>query len=257
MAQPGGEFDLTEYILSHVQNGDQWKLPFLPPIELPQFLSLHALMLVIGSGGLLILFCKAYNHKQKIPTGITNALEAIVLFIRDEISITHLGEQDGRRMTPLFCTFFFFILFLNLLGIIPAFAAATSNINVTAALALVTFGFMTIGAMVKNGVGGFFHAFIYSELPLVMRIILFPIEFLGVFIKTFALTIRLFANMLAGHMIILALVGLVGVFGLVALPSVLLAVFIYMLEVFVSLLQAYIFTLLSAVFIGQVHRPAH
>ena len=161
-------------------------------------------------------------------------------------------------MTPLLFTFFFFILGLNLLGLIPFFAAATSNVNVTGGLALVTLSFMIFGAIYKNGLIGFLKAFIPSGVPPVIAVLLFPIEFAGLFIKAFALMIRLFANMLAGHIVILAILGLVVLIGVAALPPALfLAVFISLLEVFVVFLQAYIFTLLSAMFIGQVYHPAH
>jgi F-type H+-transporting ATPase subunit a len=165
--------------------------------------------------------------------------------------------RDTRKMTPLFCTFFFFILTLNLMGIIPIFATATANVNVTAALAMITFCFMFFGAIYRNGFKGFIKSFMPSGIPWPILILLTPLEFLGVFIRTFALTVRLFANMLAGHMVILALLGLVGVLGFVALPTVLLAIFISLLEIFVAFLQAYIFTLLSSIFIGQAYHPEH
>ena len=160
-------------------------------------------------------------------------------------------------MTPLFCTFFFFILGMNLMGMIPLFATATANVNVTFGLAFVTLCFMVFGAIYKNGFVGFLKAFIPSGVPAPILILLFPIEFLGLFIKAFALTIRLFANMLAGHIVILSLLGLVILMGLGALPAVALAVFIDLLEVLVVFLQAYIFTLLSAMFIGQMYHPEH
>lgn len=250
-------FDLTSYILGHVQNSTTWHPPLFPGLELPWGITVHSLMLVICAFFLIILFTILYQQKAKVPTGITNLLETFVVFIRDEIAISNLGEEDGRKFTPLFCTFFFFILGLNLIGLIPLFSTATANISVTAALAFVTFYCMTIGAMIKNGVGGFFGAFIIHDLPLPLKIFLFLIELIGVFLKTFALAIRLFANMLAGHMVIFALVGLVGMFGYVALPSIFLAIGISLLEVLVAFLQAYIFTLLSAVFIGQIYHPQH
>lgn len=249
-------FDLNNYIMHHVLNSNEWHLPFLPPIPLP-IITLHGLMVIIWSVVMLFLFGVVYKKNARVPTGITNALEAIIIFIRDEISIAFLGQEDGRRMAPLFCTFFFFILGLNLMGLIPIFSTATSNINVTGALALVTFVFMVFGAIYKNGLVGFFKAFVPPGVPKPILILLVPIELVGVFIKTGALMVRLFANMLAGHIVILAMLGLVVMLGLAALPAVVLAIMVYMLEVLVVFLQAFVFTLLSAIFIGQMYHPQH
>ncbi len=250
-------FDLEQYILHHVQNSGEWQLPFFGPIPLPEFLSLHSLMILIWAMGLLIIFCFLYKKNQIIPTGLTNLLESFIIFIRDDIAITCLGKEDGRRMTPLFCTFFFFILGLNLMGLIPLFSTATANISVTGALASITLGFMIFGSIYRNGLLGFLKSFVPSGIPLPILIILVPIEFLGIFIKAFALMIRLFANMLAGHIIIVAMVGLVGLLGYIALPTVALAVFISLLEVLIAFIQTYIFTFLSAMFMGMTFHPQH
>lgn len=250
-------FDLNGYILSHIQNSNEWHLPFLPAIRLPDFLSLHGLMLVICAGFLIIIFGIVYRKDQRIPHGFTNFLEMLVLFIRDQIAVTYLGKEDGRRMTPFFCTLFFFILGLNLLGIIPLFTTATANINVTGGLALMTLCFMTVGAIQKNGLAGFIKALTPSGVPVPILFILVPLEFLSLFIRSFALTVRLFANMMAGHIIIFTLLGLVVLLGVVALPAVVFAVFIYIFEVGIAFLQAYIFTLLSAIFIGLMYHPHH
>lgn len=249
---------VEEYIMHHVGNSDSWHLPglFHLNFELPSF-SLHALMLVLSALILFYLFLWRYRSDDRVPTGITNLLETFVLFIRDDIAINCLGEEDGRRMAPLFLSFFFFVLVLNLIGLVPIFASATANVNVTGGLAFITLLFMTFGAMYKNGVVGFFQAFVPHGVPWPVLIMLVPIEMIGVVIKAFALMIRLFANMLAGHIVISALIGLVVVFGLPALPAVGLAVCIYLLKILVAFLQAYIFTLLSAMFIGQIYHPAH
>lgn len=251
-------FSLDKYIMHHVQNSNEWHLPFLPPIPIHPWITLHGLMVIIWSIAMVWIFCFLYKKTASVPTGLTNALEIIVLFIRDQISIPFLGEKDGTRMTPLFCTFFFFILGLNVMGLIPAFATATSNVSVTAALALVTFCFMVFGCIYKNGILGFLKAFVPPGVPIPVLFILVPIEFLGIFIKTFALTIRLFANMLAGHIVILAMLGLVVMLGyFFVLPAVVLATCVSLLEVLVVVLQAFIFTLLSAIFIGQMYHPQH
>ena len=252
-----GTFQLDQYVMHHVMDSKHWSLPFLPPINLPGFLTLHGLMVILCAILLIVLFCSVYRKNERVPTGATNLLESFVQFIRDDIAIPSLGHEDGLKMTPLLCTLFFFILGLNLLGLIPIFGAATANVSVTGPLALIIFYIMTVGTIQKNGFMGFVKSFIPSGVPWPVLILIVPLEILGLFIKTFALMIRLFANMLAGHMVILCLLGLVVMFGAFALPAVGLAVGIYLLEVLVVFLQAYIFVLLSAVFIGQMHHPEH
>lgn len=248
---------VNQYIMEEVQDSHEWMILPGHPIDLPSFLSLHGLMLIICASILLLLFGVLYRKKDIVPHGLTNLLEIFVLFVRDHISIACLGDKDGRKMAPLFCSFFFFILGLNLMGLIPIFRAATGNVNVTAALALITLTFMIFGSIYKNGLIGFMKVFVPHGVPWPLLFLLTPIEFIGMFIKAFALTIRLFANMLAGHIVIFALLGLVVIFGWVALPAMALAMAVYFLELFIAFLQAYIFTLLSAMFIGQTVNPEH
>jgi len=250
-------FNLTEYVMHHVMNSHEWHLPIVGPVPLPGFLSLHALMVILCAVFLIIIFCLCYKKQDRVPTGLTNLLETFVVFVKDEIAIPSLGEYEGERLTPLLCTLFFFILGLNLMGQIPLFAAATANISVTAPLALITFYFMTAGTIRKNGLGGFFKAFMPAGVPVLILPLIFVMELLGVFIKTGALTVRLFANMLAGHILILSLLGLVVMFGWWGAPAILLAIGISLLELLIVFLQAYIFVLLSAVFIGQMYHPEH
>lgn len=248
---------VQDYIMHHVVNADYWSLPFIGKIHLPEFITLHGLMLIFASVFLILLFGVLYRKNDPVPRGLTNLLEVLILFVRNDIAIPNLGEHDGKKLTPLLCSLFFFILMLNLMSLIPIFATATGNVSVTAALALVTLGVMIFGAIIKNGVSGFVHAFVPHGVPWPVLILLVPIEFMGMFIKAFALTIRLFANMLAGHIVIFSIVGLVILFGMAGLPSIVLALAIYLLEVFVCFLQAFVFTLLSAMFINQIHHPAH
>ena len=243
--------------MHHALNSHQWLLPFVQPIALPGILTTHSLMLFIGVVTLLVLFLVLYNRNERVPTGITNALEAIVVFIRDEIAIPNLGEKDGLAFTPLFCSLFFFILILNLLGLIPVFSTATADISVTFSLAFLILVLLVFGTIARNGVKGFWHALIPSTLPGWLIPFFFVIEVISIGVRSFALMIRLFANMLAGHMVILSFLGLIIILGWVALPAVLIAVAIYCLEAFIALLQAYIFILLSAVFIGQMYHPDH
>jgi len=257
MNESSHPFQLDQYILHHVMDSHEWHLPFMAPVHLPSFLSLHALMILFCALLLLVLFLGVYRKNDRVPTGITNLLEAFVQFIRDEVAVPSLGEEEGERLTPLLCTFFFFILSLNLIGQIPLFSVATANISVTAPLALVTFYLMTVDTVRKNGLIGFVKAFIPPGVPPLVLVLIIPLEILGVFIKTFALMVRLFANMIAGHMVILCLLGLIVLFGAWALPAIVLAVGISLLEILVVFLQAYIFVLLSAVFIGQMYHPEH
>lgn len=250
-------FNLDQYIMEHVLDGKEWHIPFLPTVHLPAFLSKHGVMVILCAALLIYLFVVVYRKNDKVPKGMTNCLELIVLFIRNQIAIAYLGEKDGRRMTPFFCTLFFFILGLNLLGLIPLLSTATGNVNVTGALALVTLCVMVGGSIWKNGLKGFVKALTPSGVPWPILILLVPLEFLGLFIKAFALTIRLFANMFAGHIVIFALLGLVVVLGYVALPAIFLALLVNIIEVGIAFLQAYIFTLLSAIFIGLMYHPEH
>lgn len=250
-------FDLEKYIMSHMVDSKEWHLPFLPPMHLPAYLSRDGVMLLVCSVVLIVVFVFLYRKKERVPTGLTNLLELFIIFIRDQIAVAYLGEKDGRRMTPFFCTLFFFILGLNLLGMIPIFSTATANINVTGALALVTLSFLIFGSIQKNGVTGFFKALTPPGVPWPILILLVPMEFLGLFIRSFALMIRLFANMFAGHIIIFALLGLVVFLGYVALPAIALALFVSVIEIGIAFLQAYIFTLLSSIFIGLMYHPEH
>lgn len=266
---------VQKFMEHHAANSNVWApfpgvhipLPFVH-VPLPQFLvdkgvsldfnvSVHWIMLLIVSALLLLAFGVSYRKKAKVQTGLANMLEFFVVFIRDTIAIPNLGEEDGRKMTPLLCSFFFFIATTNLLGLIPCFSTATSNLGVTIPLATITFFFMVFGAMWKNGVWGFFKGFIPHGVPWPVLLLMVPVEIIGLGIKGMALSIRLFANMLAGHFVVFALLGLIVTFGAVALPAMVLAMGIYVLEVFVAIFQAFIFTLLSAVFIGQRYHPAH
>jgi len=250
-------FNLDQYIMHHVLNSHEWLLPFAAPIPLPGILTNHALTVFLGCGIILLLFLVFYRKNERVPTGLTNCLEALVVFIRDEVAIPNLGETDGLQFTPMLCTFFFFILTLNLLGLIPLFSTATANINVTFSLAFLIFVLLIFGTLARNGVKGMWHALIPSTLPKWLIPFYFVVEIASVVVRSAALMIRLFANMIAGHMVIISFLGLIILFGWIALPALFVAVCVYCLEVFIALLQAYIFILLSAVFIGQMYHPDH
>ena len=144
-----------------------------------------------------------------------------------------------------------------LLGLAPIFSTATSNINVTGALAAITLAFMVFGSIYRNGFLGFLKVFVPSGVPWPVLLILVPVEVISMFSKAIALTIRLFANMLAGHMVIYSLLGMLVTFGWVACPMLLMTVVMYFFELFVAFLQAYIFTLLSAIFMNMMVNPEH
>ena len=226
-----------------------------PPITI---IMTGASMLVIAGLILLFIFKALCKYQEgRAPKGWTNALEALVLFVRDDICIANLGEKDGRKMAPLFLTFFFFIVTCNLMGLLPLFSTATGNINVTFGLATVTFFFMVVGALYVNGPIAFFKSFAPSGVPWPILFLIVPLEMIGLVIKCAALTIRLFANMLAGHIVVFSLIGLLVVFGFAAIPALAMALAISMMEIFIAFLQAYVFTLLSAMFIGHMYHPAH
>jgi len=250
-------FDLDKYIMHHVVNSHEWLLPFVGPIALPGILSNHALMICLASTIILLLFLVFYRKNERVPTGLTNFLETLVVFIRDEVAIPNLGETDGLQFTPILCTIFFFILTLNLMGLIPLFSTATSNINVTFSLGFLIFILLTFGTIARNGFKGVWHALIPSTLPKWLIPFFLVVELASIVVRSVALMIRLFANMIAGHMVILSFLGLLILFGWIALPALFVAICVYCLEVFIALLQAYIFILLSAVFIGQMYHPEH
>lgn len=248
---------VNEWVMHHVTDSGEWHTPLFN-LHLPPWMSNNAMMLIIASLLLICTFGLFLRYKEgRAPRGWTNAMEAMALFVRNEICIPYLGKKDGRKMAPVFLTFFFFILTLNLMGLCPLFSTATGNINVTFGLASITFFFMVFGAMWVNGPINFFKAFAPAGVPWPILIILMPIEMIGLVIKCAALTIRLFANLLAGHIVVFSLVGLLVTFGYWALPALGMALAINLLEVFIAFLQAYVFTVLSAMFIGEMYHPAH
>jgi len=158
-----------------------------------------------------------------------------------------------------FLTLFFFILTCNLLGLVPWGATATGNISVTATLALTTFVLINLAGIRKQGLWHYVQSFIPHGLPFWLIPLMFVIEILGLFTKSFALCIRLFANMIAGHIVMLALISLIFIFKSIwiAPVSVAAAIGVGLLEIFVALLQAYIFTMLTALFVGAAVNPQH
>ena len=193
--------------------------------------------------------------RTSAPRGVfQNMLETLVIYVRDEIARPNLGAKTDRFL-PYLLTVFFFILLCNLIGLVPFGATATANITVTAVLALFTF-VVTQFAGTKDYWG---HIFNPPGIPWFVKPILVPIEVLGLLTKPFALAVRLFANMTAGHLVILNLIGLIFIVGglnagagyATSVPAIGLTVFVYALELLVAFIQAYVFTVLSALFIGM------
>ncbi|MEP6622367.1 MAG: F0F1 ATP synthase subunit A [bacterium] len=224
----------------------------------------HVVMLLLASTLLcLVLIGAARSHKRQAsmigrPKGFANGVEAMVLYIRQEVALPNLGAH-GEGYVPFILALFWFILFANLLGLIPYGSTATGNIAVTATLAIITFFMVEIAGIRANGIGYLNTIFYWNkELPIGVREFMFllmtPVEIIGKFSKPFALAIRLFANMTAGHIVVLGMISLIFAFqNIWIVPAPLfMATAIMVLELFVSFLQAFIFALLASVFIGTI-----
>jgi F-type H+-transporting ATPase subunit a len=196
------------------------------------------------------------------PHGVAGMIEAMVLFVRNEVAVANIGH-GGEKFAPYILTLFWLILYSNLLGLIPFGATPTGNLAVTGALALTAFATIEISGMVALGPKGWIKTIVVTPpgvsgfMAVLLTAIMIPVEIIGKLVKPFALCLRLFANMTAGHFVILALLGLIFLFGQVAIikwvvagGSMFFVLFMYALELFVAFLQAYIFALLTSVFIG-------
>jgi F-type H+-transporting ATPase subunit a len=230
--------------------------PFdLTPTKHVVFLCLAGLLTVLA---LLWGGARAGGAERGMPRGRRyNMIEAMVLFIRNEVVKPNIGH-GFEKFVPFVATLFFFILFCNLLGLIPFGSTATANISVTAGLAILSFLVVEVGGMFALGFRGYMGTLFFVPKGMnpvaawLVALALFPIELLGKFTKPISLTLRLMANMTAGHIVLLALISLIFVFGSLALAAfpVLMATAIFFLEIFVSFLQAFIFAMLTSVFIG-------
>ena len=284
--EEGAAFNIKEMILHHLVDSNEWETPFgvvhLPrfdpihvgPLTLDFSITKHVLFMFFAAVLVALLLITAARSASKAhragaetgPKGAANVVEAFILFLRDEVALRNIGH-GGERYVPYIVSVFFFILFCNLLGLVPWGASANGNISVTAALAVLTFIIVEVAGMRALGARGYLKTIFYAPegmSPLMkapMYLIMTPVEFLSKITKPFALAIRLYANMTAGHAVVLALTGLIvtAVLGNVfwAAPApLIMAVAIMILEIFVAVLQAYIFAMLSAVFIGLI-RHAH
>ncbi len=292
--------NVGDVIIEHVTNSD----PEHPLIHLPHVLGIdmsvskHVLMLWIVAIAVFLIVTfsvrKYLKQNQLVPSGLMNAIEAMVLFIRDQVVEPNVGKKWTNAWTPCLLTFFVFILGANAIGMIPIFdllgllnhwvlhpgedafltnvvhggTTATGNFNVTAGLATVTFFAIIMAGTLAHGFVQHWKNLVPGGLPKPVYILLIPIEIAGLFVKPFALTMRLAANMTGGHIAILAIISmlflLAEVFGSavaglavgfgISLP---LAIGISAIEIIVVLVQAYVFTLLSAVFIGMAINSHH
>ena len=250
----------AEHIFHHVRDEPGWIKIALPApfpstwMGMPLNLNIgkHTVSMWIASALLLLTLAVGMRKKALVPKGLYSALESFVVFIRDDIAVQNIGH-GGEKYTPFLCTAFFFILALNLFGLIPihGIGTATGNLSVTVVLALFTFAMTQIAGMRAQGAVGYWLHLVPAGVPKWLYPIMIPVEILGLFTKPFALTVRLFANMLAGHIVIYFLIALTVLLSVYVWPvSVGFSLGIYMLELFVALVQAYVFTMLSAVFIG-------
>lgn len=257
-----GGLDIGAEILHHILDSD---VIALPAIELPLLgavdltITKHVIMMWIASAILItVLLAVVRRAGDPVPGRVRNMLEVLALFIRNDVARPAIAGAAADRFTGYLLTTFFFILVVNVIGLIPGMATATGNISVTAALALVAFVMIQWGGIREYGVVKHVKNLLPHGLPLWLLPIMLVVELLSMFIRPFALCIRLFANMMAGHVVILALISLIFILGLVAVPvSIAFTLFVSLLEILVAFLQAYIFTVLTANFIGMAVHPAH
>lgn len=278
------EPSLGEMIMHHVTDSHVWEAPWgivrLPrwrPVHLGALTidfspTKHVVMMLIAAVLLcvIMIWTAQATHgrsRERAPRGVANMLEAFVIFIRDEVALANIGH-GGEKFVPYVLTLFFFVLFCNLLGLLPWMATPTGNISVTATLAVLSLILIEVSGFRALGPKGYARTIFYAPEGMgpvgkgLMMVIMTPVEILGKLAKPFALAIRLFANMNAGHFVVLALIGLavsagaIGIWIVPWLAPIVMAVAIMLLELFVAVLQAYIFATLTSVFIGLI-RHAH
>ena len=275
-----GPFDLGEMLGHHILDGNYYELPFLGEVGLPQWtpfqvgglmidlsISKHVVLLLLAAvitAALVMTAARVITRQGsgRAPRGLANAIEAVVIFLRDDLCKEYIGH-GYQRFVPLILTLFFFILTMNLLGLVPWGGSATGNLAVTATLAIITFVVTEVSGFLTLGPRGYMRTIFYTPpgtggfVKYAMLAVMTPVELLGKFTKPFALAIRLFANMTAGHMLIFSVLGFIFLFGHIAFGRWLIAGGSYafvsailLLELLIAFIQAYIFAMLSAVFIG-------
>ena len=261
------KFKPDELIAHHILDSRMLELPFVGEVQLPVLhlgryelpITKYVVMMWIASALILLVAWLATRRRSLAPRGVHNVLEAIVVFVRDELARKNIGPH-GDRYVPYLLSTFTFILFCNMLGLVPYGATATSNISVTAGLAGLAFLMIQFGGVREHGLVGHFRNLLPHGMPFWLLPIMIPVEIVGMFTKPFALCVRLFANMTAGHIAVLSFFSLVFILKSVWVGVVLslpLALFISGIEILVVFLQAYIFTMLTSLFIGMSVHPQH
>lgn len=247
---------MIEELLSHHILDHSFNISLLG-INLP--ITQHSVFM-FGLSVFLLFFLAFFVRRNggKVKT----AIEMFVLFVRDEIVVPNLGEEEGRKLTPFFCTLLIFLLTANYAGMLPGSRTVTANISVTAGMALVSL-IVILGLSIKeNGPIGCIKTFIPGGVPGWLIPILFPLEILSLVIKVFVLAVRLFANMTAGHIVLIGLFSFIFIMGERSIamgygaagPVIGMTLFVSILELLVAAIQAYVFTLLTAIFAGlQMH----
>ena len=246
---------LNHHIVDHI-----WSWLYIGPVKLP--LSKHLLMMALASLLLLVVLPLLIRSRSAALAPFRAMIEIIVLFLRDEVVVPNLGKK-GAAYLGYFSTLFFFILAMNLLGMVPFGATATGNLAVTAGLAVTTFALINFAGIKEQGLFRYLAHLVPKGVPAWLYPLLFPIELIGLLTKAFALCIRLFANMIAGHIVILVFICFIFIFGafssifgfLVAPVSIGLVLFTLLLELLVAFLQPYIFVTLTAIFTGAAMHP--
>jgi F-type H+-transporting ATPase subunit a len=281
---PSSQHEATENqidIAHHIGNSHELELPFIGVVQLPRWepitiggLSIdlsptkHLVFMLLAATIVALVFllsARSIAREQargRPAKGFAGSMEALALYIRQEVVLPNVGPH-GEGYAPYLLTLFFFILTMNLLGLLPWGATATGNISVTAALAVMAFLVIEVTGMRTLGPRGYMKTIFYlpeglpggvggSILKVVLLAVMTPIELIGKLAKPFALAVRLFANMTSGHVLVLALIGLTFLFQSysVGVGASLLATGVMLLELFVAFLQAFVFTLLTSVFIG-------
>jgi F-type H+-transporting ATPase subunit a len=265
-AAHGGEekFNAGNMILEHILDSDRLEFPPFGEVVLPHIhlfgidlsITRHVVMMWLASLILIVVAVIAARMQRSGSGRLGQVAESVVVFVRDELAIPNIGHH-GARYVPYLLSTFLFILFCNLLGLVPYGAATTGNISVTAALAIMAFVMMQMAGIKEYGLVGHFKHLVPAGVPVWMMPIMVPVELIGMLAKPFALCIRLFANMMGGHVVILSLLGLIFIMGswFVVPISVGFVLFINILELLVAFIQAYIFTMLTSLFIGMSVHP--
>ena len=273
--------DLAGVLAHHILDAPEYEIPFVGSFHLPQWwqpfhlggvevdmnLSKHVVLLLLAAviTAALSMFAARTIMRQgtaRAPSGMANAMEALVVFLRDDVCKQSIGH-GYQRFTPLIFTLFFFILTMNLLGLVPGAGSATGNLAVTGMLAIITFLVTEVSGFFKLGPAGYMRTIFYvpagitGPMKYLMLVVMTPVELLGKLTKPFALAIRLFANMTAGHMMIFTVLGFILLAGqlvvarwFIAAGSYAFVSAVMLLELLIAVIQAYIFAMLSAVFIG-------